>query len=75
MSIGEALVISGLFWAQFIASLIAGEHLHEEVLLITSAVYLTIGLVLLLRSRDEAAALLRDGFRTPFDRLMGSGAS
>ena len=74
MSIGEALVISGLFWAQFIASLIAGEHLHEDVLLITSAVYLTLGVVLLIRSRAEAASLLRDGFRTPFDRLMGADA-
>ncbi len=48
---------------------------HEEVLLVTSAVYLSLGVVLLIRSRDEAAALLRDGFRTPFDRLMGSDAS
>lgn len=75
MSIGEAALISGLFWAQFVASLIAGVHLHEEVLLIASAVYLTIGVVLLARSRDEATALLRDGLRTPFDRLMGSDAS
>ncbi len=75
MSIAEAIVISGLFWAQFVASLIAGVQHHEGVLLVTSAVYLSLGVVLLIRSRDQAAALLRDGFRTPFDRLMGSGAS
>jgi len=70
MTIAEALAISALFWAQFVASLIAGEHHHNEVLLVTSAVYLTLGVALLVRSHREARDLLRDGFRTPFAQLM-----
>jgi cation:H+ antiporter len=73
MSLAEAGWIFGLFWVQFVASLVAGEHFHEEVLLITSAVYLAAGVTLLIRSRDEATRLLRDGLRTPFRELMGPG--
>jgi cation:H+ antiporter len=73
MSLGEAGWIFGLFWLQFVASLVAGEHVHEEVLLITSAVYLAAGTTLLVRSRREAMRLVRDGLRTPFRELMGPG--
>jgi cation:H+ antiporter len=72
MSLAEAGCIFALFWIQFGASLAAGEHLHEEVLLATSAVYLVAGVTLIVRSRREAIRLLRDGFRTPFSELMAA---
>jgi cation:H+ antiporter len=69
MSLAEAGWIFGLFWAQFIASLIGGERFHDEVLLVTSVIYLVAGVVLLWRHRGEARRLLRDGFRTPYADL------
>ena len=56
MSIREAWWIFGLFWGQFIASAAAGPELHEEVLVLTSAIYLVIAVWLLVQHRVEAAA-------------------
>jgi cation:H+ antiporter len=69
MSLAEAGWIFGLFWAQFLASLIGGERFHDEVLLVTSVIYLVAGVALLWRQRGEARRLLRDGFRTPYADL------
>ena len=56
MSLAEAGWIFGLFWAQFIASAwSAGEHLHEEVLFVASAVYLVAGVWILSVKRRDAA--------------------
>jgi cation:H+ antiporter len=70
MSVREAWWIFGLFWSQFLASAFAGEHLHEEVLLLTSVVYLGAGVWLLLTHRAEFRSLLRDGFRTPYGEML-----
>jgi cation:H+ antiporter len=72
MSLAEAAWIFGLFWAQFVASLVAGEHHHDEVLLLTSVVYLVAGVAILWRQRSEARRLLRDGFRTPYRDLVAA---
>jgi cation:H+ antiporter len=72
MSLAEAGWIFGLFWAQFLVSLIGGEHLHDEVLLATSAVYLVAGVAILWRQRAEARRLVRDGFRTPYRDLVAA---
>jgi cation:H+ antiporter len=69
MSVREAWWIFGLFWGQFLASLFAGEHLHEEVLIATSCVYLPVGAYLLLRNRGAVRSLLHDGFRAPYHEL------
>jgi cation:H+ antiporter len=70
MSVREAWWIFGLFWTQFLASAFAGAHLHEEVLLLTSVVYLGAGVWLLLTHRTEFRSLLRDGFRTPYGEML-----
>jgi len=72
MSLAEAGWIFGLFWAQFVASLVGEEHLHDEVLLVTSIVYLVAGIAILVRQRTEARRLLRDGFRTPYRDLVAA---
>jgi cation:H+ antiporter len=69
MSLAEAWWIFGLFWVQFLASLVGGQRFHDEVLLVTSIVYLVAGVALLWRHRSEAARLVRDGFRTPYAQL------
>jgi cation:H+ antiporter len=69
MSLAEAGWIFGLFWVQFVASFAGGERFHDEVLIVTSVVYLVVGVVLLWRQRAPARGLLRDGFRTPYADL------
>jgi len=69
MSIREAWWIFGLFWAQFIASAAAGPELHDEVLLVTSAIYLVIAVWLLVQHRSAARQLVRDGIRAPYEEL------
>jgi cation:H+ antiporter len=70
MSVREAWWIFGLFWSQFLASAFAGVHLHEEVLVLTSVVYLGAGVWLLVAHWDEFRSLLRDGFRTPYGEMV-----
>jgi cation:H+ antiporter len=69
MSIREAWWIFALFWGQFIASAAAGPELHDEVLIVTSAIYLVIGVWLLVQHRQAARQLIRDGIRTPYEEL------
>jgi cation:H+ antiporter len=73
MSVREAWWIFGLFFVQFIASVVAGEHLHEEFLVATSAIYLVVGCWLLVQHRMAVAALVRDGFRASYDELTAEG--
>jgi cation:H+ antiporter len=70
MSLAEAGWIFGLFWVQFLASIVGGERFHDEVLLVTSAAYLATGVTILWRQRSEGRRLLRDGFRTPYRDLV-----
>jgi cation:H+ antiporter len=70
MTLAEAGWIFGLFWAQFVASFAGGARFHDEVLIVTSIVYLAVGVVLLWRHRGETRGLLRDGLRTPYADLV-----
>jgi cation:H+ antiporter len=72
MSIREAWWIFGLFWGQFIASAAAGPELHEEVLVLTSAIYLVIAVWLLVQHRVAARQLMRDGLRASYEDLGAS---
>jgi hypothetical protein len=54
---------------QFVASFVAGEHLHEEFLVATSAVYLVAGAWLMFVQRRAVGSLVRDGLRAPYDEL------
>src|SRR3954451_12472463 len=69
ITLAEAGWIFALFWAQFLASAFAPERLHDEVLLVTSAIYVTTAVVLLLRGRHDLRRLLHDGFRAPYEEL------
>jgi cation:H+ antiporter len=72
MSIREAWWIFGLFMAQFIASAAAGRELHDEVLVVTSAIYLVIAVWLLVQHRVAARQLVRDGVRASYEELAAS---
>ena len=56
MSIREAWWIFALFWGSSSRPAAAGPELHEEVLVLTSAIYLVIAVWLLVQHRTVAPA-------------------
>ncbi len=73
MSLAEAWWIFALFWGQFLAMALVSEHWHDEVLIATSAIYLAMGIWLLVTNRGSVRSLARDGFRTSHADLAAAG--
>ncbi|MBA2608895.1 MAG: sodium:proton exchanger [Actinobacteria bacterium] len=69
MSTKEAKVMFGLFALQFIAGAVGPEHIHSEVRIGTSIMYLLLATGILWRERAAIRPLLRDGFRTSYEEL------
>ena len=69
ISVREAWLLFGLFWAQFIVGAVVPESWHAAELIGVGVVYLLLGLRLILRDRNRVPTLLRDGFRTPHAEL------
>jgi cation:H+ antiporter len=69
ISTREALMLFGLFWAQFVIGVIVPDSFGGRELLIVGAAYLVLGLWIFTRDRLLIAPLLRDGFRTPYAEL------
>jgi cation:H+ antiporter len=66
LSTREALMLFGLFWAQFILGAIVPESLHAAERIGVGILYLVLGAGILVRDRERIRPLLRDGFRTPY---------
>jgi cation:H+ antiporter len=75
ISLREALALFGLFWAQFILGAVVPPSWKGTELLILSAVYILLGVWLLVRKRGDFRHLLRDGFRTPYGQLEPQAAA
>jgi len=77
MSLREAGLLFGLFWAQFLTGALVPAHWHGVELVGFSAVYLALGLSAVLRSRrGQVGRLARDGFLASYADLSktpGSG--
>jgi cation:H+ antiporter len=69
MSVREAAVLFGLFWAQFLAGAVVPAEWHGAELVIFSLIYLALGLRILLGSRREVPRLFHDGFRADYAEL------
>jgi cation:H+ antiporter len=69
ISLGEAIALFGLFWAQFVLGAVVPASLHGVELLALSAVYILLGVALLARRLGAFRDRLRDGLRTPYERL------
>lgn len=69
MSNREAMLLFGLFWAQFLIGALVPNHLHGIERVVVSATYLTLGIAILIKDGGPLRRLLRDGFRTPYDQL------
>jgi cation:H+ antiporter len=75
MSIREAWLLFGLFWAQFLVGGILPEDLHLISRIGVGVVYLMGGLYIVVRDRERMRRLLRDGFRASYDELSQEGSS
>ncbi|MGH9190265.1 MAG: sodium:proton exchanger [Acidimicrobiales bacterium] len=69
ISVKEAGVLFGLFWAQFVLGALVPESAHGLELVIVSVVYLVAAATILVRARRRMALLLRDGLRTSYAEL------
>ena len=71
ITLREAALLFGLFWAQFIIGGLVPESAHGVELIGVGVMYLLLGLVIFVRERELIRPLFRDGFRTPFSKLGG----
>jgi cation:H+ antiporter len=69
ISTREALLLFGLFWAQFVIGAIVPDSFGGRELIIVGVVYLALGAWTFARERSLIRPLLRDGFRTPYAQL------
>jgi cation:H+ antiporter len=69
ISLREALLLFGLFWAQFIIGALVPESAGGIELVAVGIAYLFLGVVIFARERQLIRPLLRDGFRTPYASL------
>ena len=69
ISTREALLLFGLFWAQFVIGAIVPDSFGGRELIIVGVAYLLLGAWIFARERSLIRPLLRDGFRTPYATL------
>jgi cation:H+ antiporter len=69
MSVREAWLLFGLFWAQFVVGAVMPEDLHMVSRLGVGVVYLAGGVWIFARDRQRIRRLLRDGFRASYAEL------
>jgi cation:H+ antiporter len=69
ISVREALMLFGLFWAQFLVGALVPESLADVERVGVSIAYLLLGLAIFARDRRLVLPLLRDGLRTSYREL------
>jgi cation:H+ antiporter len=69
ISVREAWILFGLFWAQFAISAAVPDSAHGYELIALSGLYVLLAGWVLLRDRGRLRGLLRDGLRTPHREL------
>ena len=69
ITVPGALTLVGLFAAQFVLAAVLSGPLQDLELLIVSAIYVVLAIVLFVRQRRSLVTLLRDGLRTPYSDL------
>jgi cation:H+ antiporter len=72
MSVREAWLLFGMFWAQFVVGGLLPEDLHVVSRVGVGAVYLVAGVWILARDRGRVRRLLRDGFRASYAELAAA---
>ena len=69
ISLREAGALFGLFWSQFILGALVPASVHGTELIVISIVYLALAGLTVVRMRRQVPRLVRDGLRTPYERL------
>ncbi len=69
ISTHEALLLFGLFWAQFVIGALVPDSFGGRELIIVAVAYLALGVSTFGRQRERIRPLVRDGFRTPYAEL------
>jgi cation:H+ antiporter len=69
ISTGEAVMLFGLFWAQFVIGAVVPESFGGRELIIVAVAYLVLGSIIFVRHRDRLPGLVRDGVLTPYRHL------
>jgi cation:H+ antiporter len=69
ISTREAVLLFGLFWAQFVIGAVVPDSFGGRELIIVGVVYLALGTWTFARERSLIRPLLRDGFLTPYAAL------
>lgn len=69
ISTREALLLFGLFWAQFLLGALAPASLAGTERVAVGVLYLLLGVGILIRQRHALGPLIRDGFRRPHGEL------
>lgn len=69
ISTREAMLLFGLFWAQFVLGAIVPESVGGMERIIVGVVYIVLGLAIFAREFRLVGPLLRDGLLTPYAQL------
>jgi cation:H+ antiporter len=69
ISVREAWLLFGLFWAQFVVGAIVPASFAGTERVIVGSAYMVLGLAIFVRQRGLILPLLRDGFRTSYREL------
>jgi cation:H+ antiporter len=69
ISLREAGMLFGLFWAQFILGAVVPKSWHGGELVVVGIVYLLLAAFYILRQREAVPQLMRDGLRTNYAEL------
>ena len=73
ISVREAGLLFGLFWAQFVLGAVVPESWHGGELVAVGIVYLLLAAIYFFRQRDAFPRLMRDGLRTNYAELTRQG--
>jgi cation:H+ antiporter len=69
LSLREAGYLFGLFWAQFIVGALVPESMHAAERIGVGALYLVLGVAIILRDRRRVPLLIRDAFVASYAEL------
>ena len=75
ISIREAGMLFTLFWAQFVLGAVVPASWHGAELVVVGIVYLVLAAGIFVKGRRALPTMLRDGLRTSYAQLTGSGGA
>ncbi|WP_285502514.1 sodium:proton exchanger [Actinokineospora sp. NBRC 105648] len=73
ITVRGALVLLGMFVAQFVLATVLPESVKGVEVVALSVVYIVLAVLVAFRSRRHVVSLLRDGYRTPYRDLAAAG--